>query len=132
MTVPTGEGYILLLDDEPAIRAALTRHLQRGGYEVRATCCCDEALAMLGPNVKAAILDVILVNSGGRSGLDVLSSLRTAGGGADIPVLMFTGYGLAPDVLKAIDQHKADLLHKPVPAATILSWLERNLAQPAG
>ena len=130
--VPTGEGYILLLDDEPGIRAILTRHLQRSGYTVQAARSCDEALAMLGPNLKAAILDVILVNSGGRSGLDVLSSLRTMAGGEDVPVLMFTGYGLSPAVLKAIDQYKADLLHKPVPATTILDWLERNLGQPAG
>ena len=130
--VSTGEDYILLLDDEPAILNTLSRQLRRSGYEIRAARSCEEALALLGPNLKAAILDVILVNSGGQSGLDVLAGVRAMGGGADIPVLMFTGYGLAPAVLSAIDQYKAELLHKPVPSATIISWLERNLGQPAG
>lgn len=124
-----GNGYILVLDDEPAIRTLLSRYLRGSGYDVRTTRSSDEALTLLGPDLRAAILDVILVNSGGRSGLDVLAAIRKMDQGTTIPVMMFTGFGLAPEVLKAIEEHRADLMHKPVLPAMILAWLQRNVRE---
>ena len=119
-------GYVLLLDDEPAVRESLGRFLERSGYTVRAARSADEALQAIGPEMKAAILDVVLVNSRGRSGLDVLIAIRRGPGGADIPVLMFTGFGLSPDVLAAIHEHRVELLHKPVSPGELVTWLQRR------
>lgn len=117
-------GYVLLLDDEPAVRESLGRFLERSGYTVRGARSVDEALKAIGPEMKAAILDVVLVNSKGRSGLDVLIAIRQLPRGADIPVLMFTGYGLSPNVVSAIEEQRTELLHKPVSPSDLVAWLE--------
>lgn len=121
---PSARRYVLLVDDEPAIRETVTRFLERSGYAVRAVRSVPEAMQSIGPDLGAVILDVILVNSGGRSGIDVLAEIRRRPGGGDVPILMLTGYGLNPDVLAAIECHGAELLHKPVPMGALAAWLK--------
>jgi CheY-like chemotaxis protein len=128
-TRATKPGHILLLDDEPSIRSLFTRVLEQHGYNVQAARTADEAMHAIGPGLKAAILDVILVTSGGRSGIDVLAAIRRDPVTADVPVLMLTGYGLNPEVQAAIAQHGAELLHKPVPNEVVVDWLARTIGE---
>ncbi len=121
---PSARKYVLLVDDEPAVRETVTRFLERRGYAMRAVCSVREAMQSIGPDLGAVILDVILVNSGGRSGIDVLAEIRRRPAGGDVPILMLTGYGLSPDVLAAIERYGAELLHKPVPLAALAAWLK--------
>ena len=102
----------------------MKRFLERRGYTVHAVPTVADAMQFIGPDLGAAILDVILVNSGGGSGIDVLAEIRRRPEGQDVPVLMFTGYGLNPDVVAAIETYGAELMHKPVTMDALLSWLE--------
>jgi DNA-binding response OmpR family regulator len=121
--------YVLLLEDEPSIRDSISRYLSKDGYEVRAVASVREALNSIGLDLRAAILDVILVNSGGRSGLDVLAEIRRRPNGEDVPVLMFTGYGLNDEVQDTITRHGAELLHKPVELRTLTAWLHEHVSE---
>ena len=122
-------GYILVLDDEPVVRETLARFLERRGYRVREARTATEALDAITPALRAAILDVLLVNSGGKSGLDVLQAIRRQPELAHVPVLMFTGFGLSPETVKTIEEHGTELLHKPLSFSILADWLETHLSQ---
>ena len=117
------DGHILILDDEQAIRESLTRLFERRGYDVRSARNVEEALEAIDSDLRAAILDVMLVNSGGKSGIDVLAAIRQRPETGAVPVLMFTGYGLQPSVLAAIEQLGAHLIHKPLSFAQLADWV---------
>lgn len=127
----TPTGHILLLDDEPPIRESLSRFLESRGYRVLTARNAGEAFGAIDENLRAAILDVLLVNSGGKSGLDVLTAIRGKAELENVPVLMFTGFGLNPEVVSAIKEHKADLLHKPLSFAVLGEWVESHVGGPA-
>lgn len=120
---PDPDGHILILDDEPAIRESLTRLFEKRGYRVRVARNAEEALDAVDRNLRAAILDVMLVNSGGKSGIDVLTAIRGRTELGNVPVLMFTGFGLNPKVTAAIEQAGADLLHKPLAFSVLVDWV---------
>jgi DNA-binding response OmpR family regulator len=126
---PPTAGHILLLDDEPPIRESLSRFLQGRGYHVQSARNAGEAFEAINENLRAAILDVLLVNSGGKSGLDVLTRIRSTAAVQDVPVLMFTGFGLSPEVLSAIQENRADLLHKPLSFNVLGEWLKKHIAE---
>jgi DNA-binding response OmpR family regulator len=126
---PKSAGFVLLLEDEPSIRETISRFLAKDGYRVRAVPSVGEALNAINSELQAAILDVILVTSGGRSGLDVLAEIRRGPNGEKLPVLMFTGYGLNPEVQDTIKRFNAELLHKPVELKTLSRWLSEHISQ---
>jgi two-component system nitrogen regulation response regulator NtrX len=127
MSVSRDDGYVLVLDDEPPVRETLARYLQRRGYTVREARNAKEALDAVAPALRAAILDVLLINSGGKSGIDVLAAIRRSF--HDIPVLMFTGFGLSPEVKAAIQEHGADLMHKPLSLRVLGEWLDDHVQE---
>lgn len=122
---PDTAAFVLLVEDEPGIREIIRRFLEQQGYRVRAAASVPEALPSVGPQLRAAILDVILVNSGGRSGIDVLMAIRGLEKGDSVPVLMLTGYGLNAEVQESIASYGAELLHKPVSLIALADWLEK-------
>jgi DNA-binding response OmpR family regulator len=71
---PSGHPRVLVVDDDRALRLALTALLQNDGYQVAQAGDGDEALAHLRANgVDLMLLDVGLP---GMSGLDVLKAVR--------------------------------------------------------
>jgi CheY-like chemotaxis protein len=87
---------VLVVDDEPAIRALVSASLESVGYRVTAFAAGTEALASL-PDSRP---DLILLDIGlpGLSGADVLRRLRSDATTASIPVLLLTGLEPAPDL----------------------------------
>ncbi len=76
---------ILVCDDDPQIRRALTLILRNAGYEVLATATGEEALdqaALAGPH--AAVLDLMLPDT---PGIEVCRRLREW---TDMPILVLS------------------------------------------
>ena len=125
-----GKGTILLVDDEPAVRAIVGRILADAGYQVVPAADGAEALALyqrLGP-FAVVLLDESMPGLPGRA---VLERLLAMDPGAK--VVLFTGYGADAADLPGV----VGVLDKPVAMDTLLQFLDRVLegssagAQPA-
>jgi DNA-binding response OmpR family regulator len=85
------------------------------GYQPYAAMDVREAMIQLQrPDVAAAIVDMLFVNSGGRSGLDVLRFIREDLRLQYLPVIVLTGFPLNDEVVAQIESHRAELWHKPL------------------
>ena len=69
-----GTPIVLVVDDEPGVRAAMGRTLESGGYEVRLAADADEALRIL----QAEPVHVLISDQHmpGMSGIDLLKIVR--------------------------------------------------------
>jgi two-component system, OmpR family, response regulator MprA len=100
---------ILVVDDEPAVRAALERALRLEHYEVDLASDGREALDRLAAAPPDAIvLDVAMP---GVDGLEVCRRLRAAGDRT--PVLMLTARDAVDDRVAGLDAGADDYLVKP-------------------
>ena len=100
---------VLIVDDEPAVRAALDRALRLDGYEIALAADGREALDRLADSRHdAVVLDVAMP---GIDGLQVCRRLRDAGDRT--PVLMLTARDAVDDRVAGLDAGADDYLVKP-------------------
>jgi two-component system response regulator MprA len=100
---------ILVVDDEPAVRAALERALGLERYEIELAADGVEALDRIAQSPPDAIvLDVAMP---GIDGLEVCRRLRAAGDRT--PVLMLTARDAVDDRVEGLDAGADDYLVKP-------------------
>ena len=108
---------ILVVDDEPAVRSALSRALTLERYQVADAADGREALARLGSApYEAVILDVAMPHV---DGLEVCRRLRA--GGDRTPVLMLTARGEIDDRVAGLDAGADDYLVKPFALRELLA-----------
>jgi two-component system response regulator MprA len=100
---------ILVDDDEPAVRASLSRALRLDGYDVELASDGRAALdALAGATPDAVVLDVLMPEV---DGLEVCRRLRAAGDRT--PVLMLTARDRVADRVSGLDAGADDYLVKP-------------------
>jgi two-component system, OmpR family, response regulator MprA len=100
---------ILVVDDEPAVRASLARALRLDGYDVALVSDGRAALdAVSGEAPDAVVLDVLMPE---LDGLEVCRRLRAAGDRT--PVLMLTARDQVRDRVGGLDAGADDYLVKP-------------------
>ena len=100
---------VLVVDDEPAVRAALDRALRLESYEVALAPDGVSALDILAQQgADAMVLDVSMP---GLDGLDVCRRMRVAGDRT--PVLMLTARDAVQDRVAGLDAGADDYLVKP-------------------
>src|SRR3954465_1416970 len=100
---------VLIVDDEPAVRAALDRALRLDGYDITLAADGREALDSLADaRHDAVLLDVAMP---GIDGLEVCRRLRDAGDRT--PVLMLTARDAVDDRVAGLDAGADDYLVKP-------------------
>ena len=105
----TGRVRVLVVDDDEAVRSALTHALHRDGYEVSTAADGTTALAtMLRLRHEAVVLDVLMPEPGG---LEVCRAIRARGD--DTPILMLTARDLVSDRVAGLDAGADDYLAKP-------------------
>jgi len=101
-------GVILVVDDEPEIRKAVSVGLQAQGYDVRAAADGEEALRMATLTPPAlVILDLMMP---GMDGLEVCRRLRTW---TDVPILVLSARAQEAQKVLALDGGADDYLTKP-------------------
>jgi two-component system response regulator MprA len=104
----TNRVKVLVVDDEPAVRAALERAL-RSSYEVHVAAGGQAALdAVAARPIDAVILDVAMP---GVDGLEVCRRMRSSGDRT--PVLMLTARDAVDDRVAGLDAGADDYLVKP-------------------
>jgi two-component system response regulator MprA len=108
MTAPP-TASVMVVDDEPGVRAALERALRIERYDVRLAGDGAEALALLADrSPDAIVLDVSMPDI---DGLEVCRRLRAAGDRT--PVLMLTARDAVDDRVAGLDAGADDYLVKP-------------------
>jgi DNA-binding response OmpR family regulator len=110
---------ILLVEDDPRMRALVRRGLSEHGHNVGAAATGPDALSMVAQSTfDAVVLDVLLP---GMDGIEVVRRLREQGN--DTPILMLTALDAAADIVRALDAGADDHLTKPFAFAVLLARL---------
>lgn len=123
MTTP--RARVLLVEDDDALRDAVTAALTAEGYEVRGE-ADGMRLASSGYRPDLAVLDVRL--GAGPTGLSVARLLRS---GADVPILFLSAADSLEDRVAGFEAGADDYLVKPF-SMTELLWRVRALLRRTG
>src|SRR5215207_1071547 len=119
---------ILVVDDEPAVRAAVDRALRLDGHEVALAAdgrAALDALAAGAPD--ALVLDLLMPRV---DGLEVCRRLRAAGDRT--PVLLLTARAAVSDRVRGLDAGADDYLVKPFALEELLARLRALLRRGGG
>ncbi|MCI0753410.1 nitrogen assimilation response regulator NtrX [Teichococcus vastitatis] len=116
---------ILIVDDEPDIRALMEGILSDEGYDTRAAQNSDTALAAFrARRPSLVILDIWLQNSR-LDGLGILEAMQREE--PQVPVVMISGHGTIETAVQAIQQGAYDFIEKPFKSDRLLLIAERAL-----
>jgi signal transduction histidine kinase len=122
-----GHETILLVEDDEAIRAILSRALRRKGYQVLEAANAGEALLQVEANAGGVDLLVSDVVMPLMSGVELAARLRAEI--PELPVVLMSGY--ADTAFREIGQEAAhdDFIPKPVDAGELARRIRRILDQ---
>ncbi|HSN54862.1 MAG TPA: response regulator [Candidatus Sulfomarinibacteraceae bacterium] len=128
---------VLIVEDDPDIVEYLSSFLEDEGFSVAAAGRCSTALELMtefGPEV--VLIDALLP---GKSGLDLLVTLRKDARWSSLPLVVVTGNDrlLEDDCQSYLGAHEGvrgpdGVLGKPVDRTTLLLVIGKLLAAPAG
>lgn len=102
---------LLLIEDEPLLRAELLRHFQRDGFDVRVADSLSAAKRMLVDEELQPLLVVSDMNLPDGNALNLLEAVGPAAKGGEW--LFLTGYGGVADSVRALRLGAYDFLEKP-------------------
>ncbi len=116
---------VLVVEDDPLVRRATTRLLERSGHEVVAVADGSEALALLerSPTFHVVVSDVVMPKLDGEE-----LARRLANSHPSLPVVLMSGnHQVTEDVLAA---PKRAFVEKPATAAALLEAIAKVCAEP--
>ena len=125
--LPPGRGEcILVVDDEPSVRNAVQRTLEKHGYRVVTTAEGREALAVFQRQhgeIQAVLTDMMMP---GMDGPAIVRALRELS--PRLPVLGMTGLAAQAEFKGLRELGLSGMLTKPFGSAALLAELQRALA----
>jgi two-component system nitrogen regulation response regulator GlnG len=114
---------ILVVDDEPDVRAVIVACLAASGFETLEAGDGDEAMAAVQADRPAVVLlDVAMPRRGGMEALPELKRIAP-----DVPVIMCTAYLDVPTAVRAMQLGAYDYLTKPFDPELLLLTVKRAL-----
>ncbi len=114
---------ILILDDNPAVREVLKRHLENKGYTVLAVATGAEALEIAEiPSFKIVLLDLGLKD---MPGMEVLKRLKQKR--PEIAIIVVTGCHEEEEAKRAFELGALDYITKPVDFNSLFRVIESQL-----
>ena len=121
--MPSTPPEVLVVDDEPIIRATLAEYLTQEGFQVRAVGSGEEAIDL----AARRRFDVILcdVSLPGLDGLEVLA--RVSSVSPETVVILVTAYATVETAVEAFQRGAHDYLIKPVILHEVRTKIERLL-----
>ncbi|MBD2503869.1 GGDEF domain-containing response regulator [Anabaena azotica] len=126
-TISENQSLVLIVDDEPFIRAQLRLSLQREGYRTVEAENGREALTLfqqLQPDI--VLLDAIMPD---LDGFDCCTQLQSLENGPSTPVLMITGLEDQESVDRAFEVGAVDYVTKPIHWPVLRQRVKRLIQQ---
>jgi two-component system response regulator FixJ len=115
---------VFVVDDDEALREALTQLLENAGLAVEAFAAGPAFLAAYEEGRPGCLLlDVAMP---GMSGLEVQAELKQRD--LKIPIVFLTGHGDIPMAVKAVQSGATDFLEKPFHADVLVERIQKALA----
>ena len=99
---------ILIVDDEPDIRAILRYNLEKEGFVITEAIDGDDALNKLTKDLDLAILDIMMP---GKDGYDLCRKIREQGN--TLPIIFLTAMDREFDEVKGLEVGADDYVRKP-------------------
>ena len=118
---------VLVVDDEPGMRIALTASFQREGWRVETASGAFEALRKFQTTPFPLVITDVRMPDG--DGLQLLRSVRSANPATAVIVL--TAFGSVPEAVQAIQGGACDYLTKPISFEQLRSSVARVMQQAA-
>jgi len=125
--VVNGSRMVLLVDDDPSVRRALTRLIKSAGYNVQAFGSAREFLEWTRVSDASLACVILDVRMPGLSGLDLQHELHATK--TLLPIIFITGHGDIPMGVKAMKDGAVDFLPKPVKDSVLLKAIDQALAR---
>jgi len=116
---------VLVVDDDPSMRAALEARFSGRGWDVDTASCASQALEKFRRGFHPLIVTDIRMP--GEDGLAVMRAARSLA--PQTAVILLTAYASIPDAVAAMKHGACDYLVKPVSFAELEQSAERVLAQ---
>ena len=123
--MPDAKSTVLIIDDDPNLRASVGRLLRSLGQDAQLFESIPEFLASDPPDGPAClVLDVRLP---GQSGLDLQRELAAAN--SQIPIIFITGHGDIPMSVQAMKGGAIEFLTKPFRDQELLEAIQLGLSR---
>ncbi len=123
MSANSDTAYILVVDDESAIRYSITKTLQRVGYQVDSAASGEEAIQLMGQKDYNVVLTDIRMP--GISGVELLSRVKEEA--PDAIVILLTGYASLDTAVESLRLGAHDYLIKPSSSQDIRDSVARGI-----
>jgi two-component system KDP operon response regulator KdpE len=107
--LPQEPHKILIVDDEPALRRALSAALAAVGFQVQEASCGEEAVEALTRRARSLVL--LDINMPGMGGLEACRRLRAVS--RDVGIVMVTVRDSEDDKVRALEAGADDFVTKP-------------------
>jgi PAS domain S-box-containing protein len=123
-----GTGTVLIVEDEPSVRAIAVRALEDGGYRVLEAENGVDALdvaADLHGSLDLVVTDLVMPRMGGR---ELVERLRMDQ--PNLKALYTSGYAEEGASEVHIPPHEADFIHKPFTASSLAMRVREALSKP--
>jgi DNA-binding SARP family transcriptional activator/ActR/RegA family two-component response regulator len=124
-----GGATVLVVDDDPGLRAMVAQFLEVEGYRVLLATSGREALAHIAgtrPRPDLLLLDLLMPDIDGYAVLEHLRQHPQQ----DLPVLVFSAHHPAASLLQALDAERRDFIAKPFDLDELHIRLQRLLHPP--
>ncbi|MEM0515315.1 sigma-54 dependent transcriptional regulator [Pseudoalteromonas sp. YIC-827] len=116
-------NYVLVVEDDPGLREALTDTLMLAGIPCIAADSGEQAIMML--KEQAVAMVVSDVQMPGINGIELLKSIKL--NYPDLPVLMMTAYATIDDAVEAMRLGAIDYMAKPFAPEVLINLVSRYL-----
>ena len=125
LDLPSGQGSLLVVDDNPTNRDLLTRQLARHGYIVAAAEDGKEALEKLAArDFDLILLDVIMP---GMDGVETLRRVKEDERLREIPLIMLSSLDEVESAIRCIEAGAEEYITKPVQSTLLKARIAANL-----
>jgi len=122
MTEPQDKTPVLIVDDDPSMRAALRQWIRLAGFATQEVAGAEQAMAKLSPDFAGCVVSDVMLD--GEDGVTLLHRIAALDG--DLPVVLITGHG---DVSMAVEAMRAgayDFVEKPFDPDHIAEVVRRS------
>jgi CheY-like chemotaxis protein/two-component sensor histidine kinase len=125
----SGEGIVLIADDEPGVRLVASKTLKRAGFEVLQATDGDEAVEIFrqrSGEIACVLLDLVMPRVSGEKAFALLREIRP-----DIPVVLMSGFSEHEAIGRFAGQGLAAFIQKPFQPRELLAKAREALDRAA-